>query len=138
MLLKTMVIGIIVISMIVVGISTIYIDIADNYGVNVHSSNLTTYRNMNDSLDLLRDMENQTNNNILKNIPILGEIAAITMGGVTLISYILSAMPTMFGNMMADMSLIFGLPAEYGWFIQAIITAVILFALLYAMLKIRV
>ena len=137
---KGMVLALIMTSMIFIGFSTFFIDMVNHPRdntiptvTNTNSNNFTSFRQLNSTVSEL----SQANNNLLsgvRNIPIAGEIAATTLQGVSVLTFI-GTLPTTLSNMIVDVGLIFGVPAWASLGIQGIVVAIIVLTLAAAFLN---
>lgn len=137
MILRDMVIGVLFMSMIAIGMSSVFVDLSSNYSVPLDENNLSSFKNLNSTLSMLKAMDNQTTSSVLQNIPIMSFFASLTLGGINLIRFVFS-IPSLFINMIGDVTAIIGLPPQFSLFIEAVLITIILFTVISVLVKWKV
>jgi hypothetical protein len=125
MILRDWLFGMLTISAVVIGFSSFWSSIAQNYTVQIPTNDLSLY-NMTDSVASIgNQLQGNTTGiaNVIQNIPILGSFASLLIAGVQAIITMLTVVPSVFLNVITNMGGLIGLP---GWFTGMIITAIIL------------
>lgn len=139
---STLILGIFLMSAIAVGLSTFYISYASQSrdptlpNVNISdrlTNNLTSFYLLNDTISNVEQTKLSLNN-ALAAIPVLGQIASVTLQGIGVLQTAW-ALPNFFLSIISDMAKVFGLPIWAGMLVQAIIITSITFLLIAAIIK---
>ena len=130
---RDLVISLVLISAIAMGIGQFYMDISDNPEYNLNLTELDSFRQLNQTLTFSEEISNQTNT-ALRGIPILGEAAAVLIGGLNAFTLVLN-IPAYFSGMISDTIGYIGLPAWFGIMVTAIMGIILVFAILSAFLR---
>jgi len=117
--------------------------IQSQYGVNTPTTlqggvdvSLRSFNRSQEVVALAEQMEaNQTGiSQALRGIPIFGEIGSITLAGIQILTLLFQT-PGMFADMIADTVLIIGLPPWVATLLIAVMTILIIMAIVSALVK---
>jgi len=140
--LTSMLVVLIAVAIITVTGVSFYGDITSHYGIvmptdiNGAPVNLNTFNRTAKVIALAESMEgNQTGiAAVLKGIPVFGDISSITLAGVQVLT-MLFEVPGMFVDMIGDTALMLGLPAWIPSLMIALVTILIIFAIVSTFVK---
>jgi len=128
---RDLLISLVLISAVAMGFGEFYMSASSTYDLNL--TELDSFRQLNQTLTFSEEISNQTNT-ALRGIPILGEAAAVLIGGLNAFTLVLN-IPAYFSGMISDTIGYIGLPVWFGIMITAIIGIILVFAILSAFLR---
>lgn len=128
-------IGLVLMSGVIYGMSGFYMDAATNNNLVIDET-LETFKHLNSTNTISQNMEN-TIVQSLQNIPVLGYLAIVTVQGMAALTYAFE-LPGLFFSMASDLTNFIGLPGWFPIMIQTVVILILIFVALGAYLKWKV